>query len=69
MLKLDWKNKFNNPPSPTPQKRSLLLPDALMDGVFSSNGQRLRDARINELHNLVDFIFNQNAPLPLAKKL
>lgn len=70
MLKLDWKNRSNNPPPPL-KKRRLPLHDALkhMYRAFSSNGQRLHDARINELHHLTDFIFNQSAPLPLVEKL
>lgn len=41
----------------------------MMQSVFFSSGQRLRDARWNELHHLMDFIFNQSAPLSLAEKL
>ena len=56
---------------PHPPEKKPFLHDALihMHRVFSSNGQRLRDARINELHHLMGFIFNQSAPLPLAEKL
>lgn len=56
--------------SSLPPQRRLPLHDALihMYRAFSSNGQRLHDARINELHHLTDFYLQSKCTSPFSRK-